>query len=299
MTLTEAIDLYIQNSDAVLSPTTVHGYKEIQKNSFEQIMNIPLKKLTKPLLQEAVNTEAKKIAFRSKKPLAPKTVKNRYGLITAVLNQYYKELDCSVRLPAATGNIKELLPPEIIIDLVKDTVIELPVLLAMWLSFSMSEIKGLKWDSIRDGYIQINQVVVTVDNEEVEKEQAKTTPRKRIHKIPDYIMDLLNKVPHESEYIISMSGHAIYNRFKRLLMKNNLPHMTFHDLRHVNASVMALLRIPDKYAQERGGWKSDKVMKKVYTHTFSDERKAVDQIIDDYFIQKMQHEMQHGKEKTP
>lgn len=38
--------------------------------------------------------------------------------------------------------------------------------------------------------------------------------------------------------------------------------MTFHDLRHLNASVMAALRIPDKYAQERGGWKSDKIMKK-------------------------------------
>jgi integrase len=42
-------------------------------------------------------------------------------------------------------------------------------------------------------------------------------------------------------------------RFKRLLEKNGLPHMTFHDLRHMNASVMAMLRIPDKYAMERGG----------------------------------------------
>jgi hypothetical protein len=44
-----------------------------------------------------------------------------------------------------------------------------------------------------------------------------------------------------------------------------------------------MLRIPDKYAMERGGWKTDKVMKKVYTHTFSDERAKVDNIIDNYF----------------
>ena len=61
-----------------------------------------------------------------------------------------------------------------------------------------------------------------------------------------------------------MSGAAIYNKFSRLLKKYGLPHMAFHDLRHVNDSVMALLRVPDKYAQERGGWKSDHVMKKVY-----------------------------------
>ena len=46
---------------------------------------------------------------------------------------------------------------------------------------------------------------------------------------------------------------------------------------------MAMLRIPDKYAQERGGWSSDRVMKNVYTHTFSEEREKVDETIDNYF----------------
>lgn len=46
---------------------------------------------------------------------------------------------------------------------------------------------------------------------------------------------------------------------------------------------MAALRIPDKYAQERGGWKSDKIMKKVYTQIFSEVRVAVDDKIDGYF----------------
>ena len=59
--------------------------------------------------------------------------------------------------------------------------------------------------------------------------------------------------------------------------------MTFHDLRHLNASVMALLRIPDKYAQDRGGWKTDYVMKKVYTQTFPEARVQVDDKIDNYF----------------
>lgn len=46
---------------------------------------------------------------------------------------------------------------------------------------------------------------------------------------------------------------------------------------------MALLRISDKYAQERGGWKSDKVMKKVYMQAITEERQKVDDIVDDYF----------------
>ena len=61
---------------------------------------------------------------------------------------------------------------------------------------------------------------------------------------------------------------------------------------------MALLQIPDNYAQERGGWKNDKIMKKVYIQTFSEERKMVDSKIDSYFESKIQHEIQHEKKKA-
>ena len=97
----------------------------------------------------------------------------------------------------------------------------------------------------------------------------------------------------EGDTIVPESGKVIYHRWKRLLQRNNLPPLTFHDLRHVNASVMAMLRVPDKYAQERGGWKSDSIMKSVYMETFSDERKRIDAVIDAYFENMMQHDIQH------
>ena len=64
---------------------------------------------------------------------------------------------------------------------------------------------------------------------------------------------------------------------------------------------MALLAIPDKYAMERGGCKTDKVMKGVYQHTFGLERQAVDQKIDAYFnefLEKSSHKSSHKNEKT-
>lgn len=45
---------------------------------------------------------------------------------------------------------------------------------------------------------------------------------------------------------------------------------------------MAILRIPDKYAQKQGGWKTDQVMKKVYTQTFPDEHVQAGKTIDKY-----------------
>jgi integrase len=147
----------------------------------------------------------------------------------------------------------------------------------------MSEIRGLKKSSINNGYITINEVVVDVNRKAVRKKQAKAHTRIRQHQIPEYIQSLIKQTDPTSEKLVTLSGNAFNRRFTRLLVKNNIPHMSFHDLRHINASVMALLRIPDKYAMERGGWKADKVMKKVYTHTFSEEREKVDTVIDNYF----------------
>lgn len=286
MTLSEAIDEYIKNSDAVLSPTTIEGYKSIKKNSYKSLIDVPLKSLSQELLQEAVNNEAKRPSKKNNKntkPISPKTVRNSYGLITAVINRYYPDLDCAVQLPAVENRIKELPSPETIMDVVRGTEIELPVLLAMWLSFSMSEVRGLKKSFIVNGHISVNEVVVDVNRKAIRKKQAKAFTRTRRHEVPEYIQHLIDNTDTGKDEIVTLSGNAIYKRFTRLLKKNSIPHMSFHDLRHINASVMAMLRIPDKYAMERGGWKSDKVMKKVYTHTFSEEREKVDTVIDDYF----------------
>lgn len=66
-------------------------------------------------------------------------------------------------------------------------------------------------------------------------------------------------------------------------MKRNGIIMTFHDLRHLNASIMLMLGVPDKYAMERGGWSTDSILKSVYQQTFSSERKKIDKMIDGYF----------------
>lgn len=290
MTLREAITRYIESSDAVLSKTTIAGYKKIQAIAFSDIMDMPIRKLTNAILAESVNTEAKRPNGKYKrgtKSISPKTVCNEYGLITAVLNRYRPKLNCTVTLPQKEVIFKEVLPPNIIMDVVRGTDIELASLLAMWLSFSMSEIRGLtKSKSIDGDYITIKEVVVNAENKIVRKSQGKVTTRNRRHRIPPYIKQLINQV--NGDALVPLNSRQIYYRFTKLLKDAGLPHMSFHDLRHVNASVMALLHVPDKYAMERGGWKTDSTMKKVYTHTFSPERQKVDDLIDGYFENAMQ-----------
>ena len=80
MTLFEAIDKYIASSDALLSPSTIRGYRTIQKNAFPSIMNKKLRNLNNELLRDAINAECKRTTGKKNpKPLKAKTVINEYG----------------------------------------------------------------------------------------------------------------------------------------------------------------------------------------------------------------------------
>lgn len=298
MTVGEAIDKYISAKDSVLSPTTVSAYKKIRKNNLGGLMSVTLSGLSNELVQSEINREVKRVSPRTKKPLTAKTVRNIYGLLSAALSEYAPDIKLKVTLPSKGKKIIELPPVQDIINAIRGTEIELPCLLAIWMSYSMSEIRGIKVSSISDsGYIIINNVVVTVDNEHVEKNKPKTYARTRRAELPPYIIELIKQQPSyiehkktgQDSYLIPYSGNAIYKRFMRILEAKGLPHISFHKLRHVNASVMLQLGIPDKYAMERGGWSSPHVMKNVYQHTYSDERKAVDGKINDYFSNMIEH----------
>ena len=283
MTVTEAIDRYIEKYPQ-LSETTVGGYRTTQQYGFQCLMNKKLSSLNNDILQDAINQECKRPSQSSKskgKPLGAKTIRNEFGLISTIIHEFYP-FEINVKLPQASTRVNELSTPDVIFSVVKGTDIELPVLLAMWLSFTMSEIRGLtKSKSIKGNCIYIDQVTIHAQGKDIDKSIAKNKKRNRMLVIPDYIKELIDKV--ETDRLVTLSGKAVANKFTYLLKKNGIPHMSFHDLRHVSASVMAMLNIPDNYAQDRGGWETDRVMKGTHMQTFNSARAEVDNKIDDYF----------------
>ena len=65
--------------------------------------------------------------------------------------------------------------------------------------------------------------------------------------------------------------------------KLDVPYFRFHDFRHYSASIMHAIGIPDVYIMQRGGWSSDKTLKKVYRNALEDyNRTYTDQTIN-YF----------------
>lgn len=292
ITLKEAMDKYVEVSNEALSGTTIQGYTGDRYDSYYTLFDVRLRDITSDDLQEAVNRDICRPSKRNKKnpkPISPKTVKNTYGFIIAAIHHFLPDAKYSVKLPGVPQKIKELHPPETVLQIIKGTDIELPCLLATWLSFSMSELRGIQHKDIENGYLALDRVVVDVNCVATVKETGKAPTRLRKHRIPSYIMNLIPPGEPE-EYLIKLSGHSIYMKWTRLQEKYGLTHMTFHDLRHESASIMHMLKIPDKYAMERGGWKTDKVMKRIYTHTFSEERVKVDNQIDNYFESIMKNE---------
>ena len=275
LTLGQAMENYIANKQNILSPSTIAGYEQIRRLRLQEIQAANLYKLTEEDLQRAVNLEALK--------LSPKTVANISGFLSAVLSTYRPGFQYNITVPRQTRKLKELSAPEEIMRAVHDTPVELPILLAMWLTLRMSEIRGLRRSDIKGNVLSVNRVKLTVDGSDVIRNQAKTANSIRRLRIPPYIMGLIEKLPAEQEYLCPASAASIYKRFSRILAANDLPHMAFHDLRHLAASVMVQLNIPDKYAMERGGWATDNTLKSVYQHTFSGERTHIDNLIDEYF----------------
>ena len=148
----------------------------------------------------------------------------------------------------------------------------------------MSEIRGLTVDSVRGEYLTVKGAVVDVDGVPTFKEANKAYDRTRTLRIPPVIMDLI----HQTEawkagkgFLVPMTGQALYKRWIRI--QDGTSKMTFHQLRHLNASIMLMLGIPDKYAMERGGWSSRQTLNEVYQHTLAGRITEYDNRIDRFF----------------
>lgn len=261
ITVGQAIDRYIESKDAVLSPATVHGYKAIRRTHLQGLMGVSVRTLTQEAVQRAINTMAK--------TASPKTVRNAHGLLSAALAVYRPDFTLRTTLPqkerheAAIPSLDEV---KTILQASRETDMEIPILLAVWLGLRASEIRGLTWDCIKDDQIHIKQAIVQGENGAVLK-GTKTYSGNRWIKLPEYIQRILNDAPKSGEYIVTLSGQAIYKRFVTLCEKNGLPHYRFHDLRHTAASIAMAAGIPDKYTQQRMGHRTDNMLKTVYYHT--------------------------------
>lgn len=276
-TLREIVEMYIELKRPLLSPTTVAEYERIPRNYFDGYWEIKAGKLTKLKLQEMVSRECMRTTRRGQR-VSAKSVANAWGLVSSALRQYGYEF--TVQLPERPDKVVQVHSPEVILPLIVGSDIELPCLLACWCGLTMSEIQGIRQEDIRDGILFINRVVVQVNGAPVEKDQGKEEKRTRAVRLPERLQELFSD--WDGKWLRPKS---IYKAWTKLQRQAGLEPITFHRLRHVFATSGAMLGIPARVMQEKGGWKTPYTMQKVYQHTFTADRVEADDKMDEYFEQ--------------
>lgn len=244
-------------------------------------MNTKINAIDNYKLQIAINDDAKMHS--------EKTLRNAIGLVKTVINLYAPLKKIDVSLPAKEKYEPETLTVQQIgtlINAVKGDEAELAILLALWLGLRASEIAALTWEcyNSEERTFYIKQATVSDKDNKFIVKGTKTTNSKRKVSLPVYISEILDNTPHNSnkDFIIKMRTETAHRHLQRICKANGLPIIRLHDLRHVNASIMLLLGTPQKYTMERGGWSSSQTMEKIYQHTLQDEKKQVDENINDF-----------------
>ena len=278
-TLHDAIDTYIESKDQVLSPSTIRGYRAIQKHRFPQLMRRDVYQLTQLEVQRAVNKEAKEIS--------PKTLKNALGLVLSVLEMCGVEMS-GINLPPVIRHRKKYLQPDDVgrlIQAIEGDRCEVPILLAVWLGMRRSEICGLCWDCVDldQGTITIRRALVFDEHQKwVLKDCPKTSASLRTIPCPAYILDKIRALPRTGDRLFHIYPGAILRHVHAACQRAGITDSTVHGLRHTNAAVMHFLGVDDAHAMARGGWSSEATYKQVYSYVFDSAAASGDELIDAY-----------------
>jgi integrase len=149
---------------------------------------------------------------------------------------------------------------------IKGSQFEIPILLSA-MGLRRSEICALKAEDLSGNTLTINKALVQNENKEWVIKSTKTTESTRTIIIPDYLADLIR----QQGYVYDGFPGSIYNHLQRVQKKLGIQNFPLHKMRHFFASYMHDLGYSDKQIQAMGGWKTDNIMKTVYTHAMNME----------------------------
>lgn len=275
MTFGEALNEYIDERSKVLSPATIRKYRTMQKNKYDDLNDIRLKDINQKIVQTFINNLAA--------DLSPKTVKDLNGLITAVMRRFSPETVLNVTLPKkvrpdihipSEDDIRKL------VESVRDTEMEVPIMLAAFGAMRRGEISALRKEDFSGNVAHVSRTMVyTDDNQWIEK-APKSYAGDRYVPLPEFVVKKFMALPGTG---VDMTPNKITSRFEHVLRRAGIQHFRFHDLRHYNASVQHALGIPDAYIMQAGGWGNDRVLKEVYRHTLPEEVEKMNKIAINYF----------------
>ena len=261
-TFADKMEKYLDSKSNVLSPSTFRSYTCMSHVLLKEYPQFCAKtKIEQADVQNLVNEMAK--------THKPKSVKNYNAFVSVILgdSRHFK-----VTLPQSIKNqyrIPTQAEFQTLLNTVKNTELEIPVMLGGFCMMRRSEICGLTLDDINGDMIHIKSGVVLGESGYVKK-TTKTVSSDRYIQAPQFLVDKIKK----QGYVTTLTPAAISDAFHRVVVKIGLDGMVFHGLRHFGASYRhSVLNIPTAHIQRDGGWSDAHTLEQIYRHALDDEHK--------------------------
>lgn len=247
--------------------------------------------------------------------LSPATVGHVHRLLTGAMKS-------AVRLKLISRNPCEGLAPKVVekerenirdfdAECVRELLarveghwIKVPVLLAATMGMRRGEVLALTWADVdlNTGALKVDKAVSQLQGQ---APMVKRPKRERTRKptMPQFLIEALrrhkgqqaahrlqlgpawedNGLVCPNELGRCRSPEVLSGAFRDLLDTTDLPRITFHDLRHVNATLLLLSGVPDKVVADRLGHKDTKITRDLYQHVLPQMDQAAAAATDDFF----------------
>lgn len=259
MTFCEAYEGFCSAKASILSPSTLKGYRTAFRGLPAWFTQMELTRIDRTHVQKVVNDFSK--------DHSPKTVKNQYGLISAILH-FYDCRECPVTLPQARKADIYIPTQEDVARLLKacrGSKYEVPIRLGIY-GLRRSETLALEpGDLSDDNVLTINKAKVEgVDGSVVKS--TKTTDSTGTIVLDQELADLIRQ-----QGFYTGSASRLTMALSTIEEMAGLPHFSYHKLRHFFASYAHAMGCTPKQIQSIGRWKTSHVMETVYTHAMETE----------------------------
>lgn len=278
-TLSKAIDLWIEDNQHRLSPSTVRGYKTCRDNGFQSLMKLKCKDITEAKIARAINEECRNYSA--------KTVVNRWRFLSQVLTwatdeHFAPQLPQTVRPDIDFLDKTEL---DTFIKHIKGKPVEIPALLAIS-SLRRSEIVALDWTHIdlENRWIKVRGAVVPGEKHKmVHKNTTKNSSSRRDVPIIDPLYEALQAVENKNGPVVPIHPATVWRLINEACAAAGVPEVGCHGLRHSFASLCHSLGIPAQAAMEIGGWSDRTTMDRIYTHVSKRDKDSYQNAFTNHF----------------
>ncbi len=297
LTVAEYLDQWIDYAASKTSAKTLERYSEIFRNHISPALGAHRLAKLQPIHIQAHYAEALKSGRRDKQGgLAARTVVHHHRVLKQALQQAIKwrllttNPADAVDLPKPERKVVSTLSETQTVRLlegVEGTTLHIPILLAVTTGLRRGEILALRWkvvDLDRGVLSVVQSIEETKGGLRFKAPKTKLSRRSvtipgitiealRRHKVNQAQLRLQLGLGRDEDALVCprhdgspRSPRAFTKEFTRLTATLDIPHITFHGLRHTHATQMLQAGVHPKVAQERLGHSTIATTMDLYAH---------------------------------